>query len=348
MKNRRHLSGTPLAFASILFATMFLFLAACEQSQQSTSSSPKGAAPQVASTEKIFVEFQGPWAFATDPKDANRVIAIAPKAKGHHDLFVKASNDATLAAGIYDLALPAQPGAAGTIDSAIAQVKVTPAGLQQALDAKGARYAIRLPKPDAYIPAGRAKSRLGASYPPDAATEKDYTTGVSLRYTVGSVAGVSLVGTLDTGTFNPLLLQVDTPVVRFVIEPAQLDDPFDHCETHSRESFRDLVKLLGLTLYVDFPNYTGDCQKKDVQHPSKADMVPASRFDRIAALLTTNLVDGHAQTASLAGGGVDPISLRFLAGKSRVGTRMHSLMSTIFLFAHSGLDCKAPILILVP
>ena len=257
-----------------------LFLVACNQSTPTASAPP--AAPAAASAEPVFIEFDGPWAFAPDPKDANSVLAIAPNTKGHQPLYVKASNQSLLGAGVYDLSLPARSGtAAGAADASIAQAKIDAPSLQRALDDKSHRYLIRIPKPEAYVVAARARSRVGSTYPPDASTEKDYATAVSLRYTVASKAGFSLGGTPDSGTFNPLLLQVETPIIRFVIEPAQQDDPADKCNLHSREAFRDLTQLLGLTLYVDFPSDPSACQKNDPQkgRSAHAQSVPASPLD---------------------------------------------------------------------
>ena len=93
MKSGGHFISNPPALASVFLATMFLV--ACEQSKQSVPA-PETAASQAASTEKVFVEFRGPWAFAADPKDANNVLAIAPKAKDHLDLYVQASNQSSL------------------------------------------------------------------------------------------------------------------------------------------------------------------------------------------------------------------------------------------------------------
>src|SRR5438445_8131193 len=42
-------------------------------------------------TQTVFVNFEGPWAFARDPNDANSVFAFAPKTKTHHDLVVQSS-----------------------------------------------------------------------------------------------------------------------------------------------------------------------------------------------------------------------------------------------------------------
>ena len=204
MRIERYFNSTLVTWASALLAT--LFLVACQQSQQPAA--PAAVEPKAASTEKIFIEFQGPWAFAPDPKDANSVLAIAPKAKGHRDLFVLASNNSRLHAGVYELSLPAHSGsAAATADPSIAQAKIDAQSLQRALDNKGSRYVIRLPKPEEYVVAERYRSRLGATYPPDASTEKDYANAVSLRYNVSSLNGFSLAGAPDSGPFNPLLLR---------------------------------------------------------------------------------------------------------------------------------------------
>src|SRR6266849_2258968 len=245
MISRSHFLRKPIAAASVLLAS--IVLVACEQSKQAEPA-PTKAASLAPPTEKVFVVFEGPWAFVTDPKDANMVLALAPKTKLHRDLYVSASNESTLAAGTYDLSVPAHGAAfSGSLDPSFAQAKIDAKSLQRALDDKSKRYVIRLAKPEAYIAAKRFRSRVGPTYPPDASTEQNYAAYVSFRYNVSTLNGFSLAGTPDTGTFNPLLLQLETPTVRFAIEPAVSDDPKDMCHVHSREAFRDTVRFLGLT-----------------------------------------------------------------------------------------------------
>ena len=76
--------------------------------------------------------------------------------------------------------------------------------------------------------------------------------------------------------FNPLLLQVDTPVINFVIDPVAAPSPSDKCHTHEREAFRDLTRLVNVTYFLDFPNDATDCHGKDPQNPRpvKAEVVP--------------------------------------------------------------------------
>jgi len=113
--------------------------------------------------------------------------------------------------------------------------------------------------------------------------------------------------------------------------PAQFDDPKDKCDMHSRESFHDLTTLLGLTLYVDFPDNPADCHSKDPQnaHPSKAEAV--SPLERLVALLTGNLVE--VQGASAAG---DPRSIADYR------------LAAMYFFSLSALDCASPHIILNP
>ena len=330
MKRSGNDPGTFIPLATVVLSA--LFLVACNQTTKTTPA--PAAAPAAASAEPVFIEFDGPWAFAPDPKDGNSVLAIAPNTKGHQPLYVKTSNQSLLGAGVYDLSLPARSGlAAGTADASIVQAKIDAKSLQRALDDKSNRYVIRIPKPEAYLVAARARSRVGGSYPPDASTEKDYATAVSLRYSVASKAGFSLGGTPDSGAFNPLLLQVETPIIRFVIEPAQQDDPADKCSLHSREGFRDLTKLLGLTLYVDYPGDPSDCQKNDPQkgHSAHAQSAPASPLERMIAVLRGSQEARQVETASVA-----------------VGSGMLNAMrlAAIYLFGRPNTDCKTPILIL--
>ncbi len=273
MRTERYFNSSLIALASAVLATFFLI--ACQQSQQQPS--PAASEPKAAATKDVYVVFEGPWAFAPDPKDANSVIALAPKTKTHRDLIVQ-TWDKTLASGIYDLSLPGRSGpATGTVDPNILQVKIDPQSVQHVLDSKSERYAIRLPKPEAYVAATHYRSRAGSAYPPDASTEKDYVTSVSLRYSVTTLTGFSLAGSPDSGAFNPLLLRVETPTINFLIEPAHDPDPADKCHTHEREAFRALTKLVNVMLFLDFPNDPSECHGKDPQNPRpvKAEVAPS-------------------------------------------------------------------------
>lgn len=281
------------------------------------------------------------WAFAPDPNDANSVIAMAPKTARHRDLFVQFWSN-TLASGVYDLSVPARSGSpTGTIDPNMLQAKIDPQTVQRVLDTKLERYAIRLPKPEAYLAAAHYRSRVGSAYPPDPSTEKDWITSTSLRYTVTTLNGFSLAGSPDSGTFNPLLLQVETPIVNFVIAPAHGGDEGDKCHMHSRGSFHDLTKLLELTMFVDFPDYSSDCHAKDPQNlrSSKAEVYRRSILEQAAAWLEANPSDGR--DASMASASVMPSFLNSLVRGPAASLKRH-LVAAIYFFALQTGNCGAP------
>jgi hypothetical protein len=346
MRTQPYSTSKQVALAAAALATLFLFLVACQQSQPPTPA-PAAAESKAVSPEKVFVVFEGPWAIVDDPKDANSVLALAPKTKLHRDLYVAASNVSTLAAGTYDLSVPAHGAAtSGVLDPSFAQAKIDAKSLQHALDDKSGRYVIRLPKPEAYVAAERVRSRVGPSYFPDASTEQNYATSVSFRYAVSSLNGFSLAGSPDVGSFNPLLLQLETPTVRFTIEPAQFDDPKDMCNMHSREAFRDTVKFLGLTLYIDFPNDSADCHKTDpqVSRSTKAEAGRSSPLDRLAAQFFVRLAD--SRTASIPSREIKPARSEILATIDGADPMAHFLIAAMYFFRVPVGDCKAPILML--
>jgi hypothetical protein len=166
---------------------------------------------------------------------------------------------------------------------------------------------------------------------------------VSFRYNVSSLNGFSLAGTPDAGSFNPLLLQVDTPTIRFAIEPSQPDDLTDRCHTHSRNAFRDTVKFLGLTLYVDFPNDPAGCHNTDPQGPpsTKAEAGEPA-LERAVAFLKGDLID--VRIASTDGADLHGY-LRLLAGR-RFGSSVAHLLAALYFFHAADGSCKAPILFL--
>src|SRR6202790_3325261 len=231
-------------------------------------------------TQTVFVNFEGPWAFARDPNDANSVFAFAPKTKTHHDLVVETGlapsqtrQAASLPAGIYECPLPAIPSSTPSstpnrtpnIDPNVLQAKIDAQGVQHALNARSERYAIRLPRPEAYVATSKERSRDGSAYPPAASTEKHYVTGVSLRYSVDKLSGFSLAGKPDDASpFNRL--SVDSPVIRFVIDPLP-GQMMMECSMHVREAFRDLAKLVNLKMFVDFPSDPSACREHDPQKP---------------------------------------------------------------------------------
>lgn len=324
MRTKRHIHLMALAHAVVLS----MFLLSCQPTGQ------QAPAPSAPPSESVYVIFEGPWAIVEDPKDANSVLALAPKTKEHRPLSVIPANS-TLEAGVYDLQIPAHPSAsAPTFDKGILRVPVDAQAVQRALDTRLERYAIRLPKPEAYVAETRFRSRVSEKYPPEVSTEQDYVTSISLRYSVTSRTGFSLTGTQDAGSaFKPWLLQLETPTVRFTIDPTEVRGS-DACYAHARHAFHRVAALLALTLYVDFPDSPDDCHKKDPQL-MRAEKAAALGDPVIPGLGYFNLDARSVETAGIAG---EPFVLHLASAR-----RMMPNWAAI-LFFHSE-SCQAPIIV---
>lgn len=332
MRNRAYFPGKPFALAAAVFA--IVFMSACPQ--------PTPPVPVVAPSEKVFVSFEGPWGFATDPKDANFVIAMAPKLKEHRDLYVRASYNQTLPAGVYDLSMPPRTVVPqGTVSPDIVQTKIDPGDVQRVLGDKGERYAIRLPKPEAYVPSARYNSTVGSSPPPTSSngTTKPWASAVSLQYSVGSFNTFQLAGTPDSGAFPPLPLQVDTPHISFIIVPAHDDDPGDPCHTHDRRTFHELTKLLGVTLYVDFPDSPASCRDKDPQKPTPSKA--ALEAERLLARMVS-AIDIDIENADVEEAGVSSAGWLNRLERGAVKEVAQGIRAAFIFFGMPSADCKSP------
>ena len=338
MRTESHFHSTLVAVLSAALATAFLI--ACQQSQPPAT---KSMAPEAKpASSEFFATFEGPWAIVPDPKDPNSVLAIAPKTKSHRFLEVVPAN-AELDAGVYDLAIPVRPAAgAPALDKNIFQTKIDPQAVQRALDRRTERYVIRLPKPDAYVAQTRSPSRVGSTYPPDASTEQNYATSVALRYNVASKAGFQLTGTPDAGgAFKPLLMELNTPVMRFTIDPIEVHLVDDNCHFHAREAFHDIVRQLGLKLYVDFPDSSPDCRKKDPQlaRSEKAQLLQGLPAGLNAGSFGNGMVMPQLAVAGIAPGNLVP-TLQLAAQRMMRGVEF-----AIYFFHSEGGGCYAPIIV---
>jgi len=325
MSNERHLASTITALLSALLIT--LFIVACEPKEQGPPPEPKGM--------DVFVTFEGPWAIVPDPKDSNSVLAIAPKTKSHRPLGVVPA-DTALEAGIYDLAIPVH-GERGKpeADKNILRADIDPQAVQLASGTRGERYVIRLPKPDAYLAETSYLSRISTKYPPDASEEKNYATAVALRYHTASKIGFQLSGTPDDGpAFKPLLLELNTPLIRFTIDPLEVH-LHDDCYLHAREAFRDLVRLVRLKLYIDFAG-PEECRKQDPQ------LLPAKKALLLNPLsienTTTMQNDMQLRAAGFSGNILDTYVNSVARSSSKMG-------AAIYFFSSDTGGCKAPIIL---
>lgn len=129
MKHRSYFTVSSAALACAAALGTFVVIAH-HAVRQTALASEEGA-------QQVFVQFEGPWAIAPDPTDANNVLPLAPKTKHHRDLYVTASNYSPLATGIYDLSFPGHVGpGAGAYDPAILRAKIDPRNAQRVPDSK--------------------------------------------------------------------------------------------------------------------------------------------------------------------------------------------------------------------
>jgi hypothetical protein len=112
-----------------------------------------------------------------------------------------------------------------------------------------------------------------------------------MRYTVATLNGFSLAGTPDTGTFKPLALRMDIPTLTFMAGPAGNPDADNSCHTHERQAFRDLTKLVNVTMFLDFPEDASACHAQDPQilatavHQPRLEVRAASMVPSLKPLL---------------------------------------------------------------
>jgi hypothetical protein len=137
-----------------------------------------------------------------------------------------------------------------------------------------------------------------------------------------------------------LPLQVETPTVRFVIDPAHDLDPSDKCLTHARQTFHEAATMLTVNLFVDFPESPATCHDTDPQKPraAKAENVSPSAFDRLLAVLESDSAD--AKEASVVPAGAGRLAILTFRGAKGV---LQRLPAFYFFGRPSGL-CMAPVI----
>ena len=332
MTNRRYLPGPPVALAAAVLA--IVLLVSCTGTKQN----PPG--PTAPPPQKVLAVFAGPWGFAPDPDDPNSVIAMAPATAAHHNLYVKASYNEELTQGVYTLSMPPRTVTpAGTIIPDIVQTKIDPNAVRRVVnDNHHDRYAVRIPKPEAYIPEDRYLSSVGTVPHPAAhgIAAKPWATGVSLQYTVGSLSTFQVTGTPDSGNFPAFPLQLDTPLISFIITPLHEDDPSDLCYTHDRQAFQDLTALLGVTLFVDFAGPSG-CDMDEKKKPSTRAQLALPPMARMAAF--------EAYPAGIQEAGIIPASWLNSLTRAPIRILTRSVVAAFYFFASPTGDCKSPIIV---
>ncbi len=257
------------------FVTLACVLVLCP-SVSHAGSSESVAAKAPVSDVQVLVD--GPWAYSEDPRDAKRIVLIAPTASsinhfipaiGYKDGDLELLLDSTIE--ISNLASNPCPGCSS--DNPY-KPKVDRQSLKDLLNSKKGRYVISLPKPDFYEDGKHRESKVGMVWWGDcyptcngSSTRAPFTTQVILHYITNDSQGFTVNGgkSLDFEDHNRVEIYMNPK--------GKMED----CDSGGRLAFREMVRLFSLKLYVDYGdknnNYPSDddpqdCLGSDPQKPS--------------------------------------------------------------------------------
>ncbi len=286
--------------SSVLAMCVIGTLAICSGCKSSQNAAKTAA---TASSTTVFVVFEGPWAFVTEP--GGDILAVAPKAKNHYGSYLQAAHGTLLPFGDYRLAvdnrttlLEAFP-LPTTVGDTIAS-----GALSTVVGQKVRGYVIRLPKPDGAAEAAGSESTVAYPWPPDPGKHKTYTVAMTFLYAVSDLKAFHISGTPDTAgdVFPDFMIDLGVPrVIKFAIEPEPGPQP-DPCDNQSKQAFKDLVDLFSLKQAIDFPPYDKNCQDEDPQNPHHPVVTKdvVKKFTAIRAYVQTTRGPEQAKARALA------------------------------------------------
>jgi hypothetical protein len=235
---------------SITLAWVLLLCSSTLQASSSRATTPNTVLPEV----EVWVE--GPWAYADDPRDAQRIVLIAPDSDSiqhTHAAVAHSAGDRELDSDsvleIRNLTHTQQACSTCTINAY--QVDVDRRVLTDLLGSRTGRYVISLPKPDRYEQAVGQESRVRSRWWDDCRPRQNcggqplHTTQVIFHYTVSALEGFSIGPTAQQQT---TLSFEDRHVITIFMTPK---GEIDQCDSVGRLAFHHLVRLFSLNLYVD-------------------------------------------------------------------------------------------------
>jgi hypothetical protein len=253
--------------------------------------SPEPATPNI-SLQDVEVWVEGPWAYTDDPRDSTRIALIAPNPKSighlapavaHRTGDLKLDADSVLE--IANLAHLPQP--CSTCSMVVApQPKVLKQKLTDVLNAKKGWYVITLPKPDFYEEAVGQESKIGSVWWDDcrpncitSSVRQSHTTQIILHYSVNALQGFTVNKT-------KLDFQDRHTVNIFMTPKGEIDD----CDSGARATFKELVALFSLQLYIDLPVSSGHYPSDDDPGtPNCLDSDPQKPANNVAGSLADAL-----------------------------------------------------------
>lgn len=276
------------------------------------------AAPLAGQTTDLQVMVSGPWSYVEDPKDATRVVVIAPISDTHDSAELFSGDDASnfkgkrkLEPGVFRLNInnrvniqqksSANPYRLQETDRITVDVNnvVTRAIYTPSMG----RFAISLPKPDFYSTypgKGTSQSIISKSVIVNATGATDYTTWMVLHYQVSSVTPAKFTGASDDGsvTHNDDIQFASsapggTTLGISIVTMAKDDSSYARCDSYSHDSFRYTKKLWGeLPLYGLFPSLksSGDQNRDDFHFDCTQLLTPAFLRARTESRITLDQI----------------------------------------------------------
>lgn len=242
---------------STLVLGILLSVAGCMQSAAQTYScnSPNAGTP----AQTLDIVFNGPFAFFQQP---GSMLVLLPDVEDHNPPTAISSGDMAhivhLRRGAYDFTHGILSSTTALQAPPVLNTYVYPVSTKVDPSSLGEKpyFTMKLPIPSQIVPWNADPlgfSLTSSSVLPDIKGPR-YATLTILRYKMDSSSDIQLLGLkgLDKFVWCPMAAPIGTErIVTISVEPANPDNT-EH--QHAKNAFNHLKNMLGLTLFISFPN----------------------------------------------------------------------------------------------
>lgn len=238
----------------------------CSSTQPADGAKAGFAAPQFS----LYINFNGPWAFVPNPDDPTQLLAIAPVVKGHGAAYVGAMNETPVSPGIYQLTGIPSSTLVANGHLVVVNDTISKQTLKDALGNAGQRYVIKLPMPSALSSYRTGLVAISNSFPVanPKTIEKQYTSHMTLSYTVPNYGGIKVEGKSDKLIPLSFLPTIGATGSMDIGVGPLYDLEEDDCHNHAKTAFKSLADLLKVKKIIDYPDYNQRvCMSSDPQNP---------------------------------------------------------------------------------
>jgi hypothetical protein len=252
------------------------------------NSGPERTHAAGAAKQRMQIVFTGPWSFAMDTAK-NRIVAIAPDLVGHSSLYLRATGSLIETGGIYDVALTGVASGPASATPSFIPGQLG-AGTLATLEGgyTGTPYILNLPMTNSIHAVYKDPMNHSIHFPvPKPAISPMFLTKVVFDYLVDSTE-VEFVHHISAASTSSESLESDG-----VTDVGIDDDPdYSGCDYGAKGAFAGMTKLVGITHYVDFPDYDEGCYADDPQNPGTGRTATSMSHSSTAGLqaIQTNLL----------------------------------------------------------